>query len=82
MLGHASIETTMIYTRVSLAKLREVYERTHPARAARPVTPAIDDARDELIAQLDDEAQDDEAGRGVESPTTLLQPHHRTGCSP
>lgn len=66
MLGHASIETTTIYTRVSLAKLREVYERTHPARAARPVTPAIDDARDELIAQLDDEA-DDEAEGGVDS---------------
>jgi len=38
MLGHASLETTTVYTRVSLAKLREVYERTHPARATRPRT--------------------------------------------
>ncbi|MGH8041997.1 MAG: site-specific tyrosine recombinase XerC [Rudaea sp.] len=35
MLGHASIETTTIYTRVSMTKLRDVYERTHPARSMR-----------------------------------------------
>ena len=31
MLGHAKLETTMTYTRVSLAKLREVHAATHPA---------------------------------------------------
>jgi integrase/recombinase XerD len=31
MLGHRKLETTMIYTRVSLAKLREVHAATHPA---------------------------------------------------
>ncbi|MGH7185424.1 MAG: site-specific tyrosine recombinase XerC, partial [Pseudomonadota bacterium] len=31
MLGHAKIETTTIYTQVAIGKLKEVYERTHPA---------------------------------------------------
>jgi integrase/recombinase XerD len=31
MLGHQKLETTMIYTRVSLTKLREVHAATHPA---------------------------------------------------
>ncbi|MCB1599962.1 MAG: tyrosine-type recombinase/integrase [Xanthomonadales bacterium] len=32
MLGHAKLETTAIYTQVAIGKLKEVYERTHPAR--------------------------------------------------
>ena len=30
MLGHASVQTTQRYTRVDVARLREVYNRTHP----------------------------------------------------
>jgi integrase/recombinase XerD len=30
MLGHASLETTSIYTLVSIKKLKEVHELTHP----------------------------------------------------
>jgi integrase/recombinase XerD len=30
LLGHSSIETTQIYTRVAPVNLREVYEKTHP----------------------------------------------------
>jgi integrase/recombinase XerD len=58
MLGHANIETTTVYTRVSMAKLREVYERTHPAKAAR--TARNDDAEAMRAAVLD--ALDAEAG--------------------
>jgi integrase/recombinase XerD len=29
-LGHESLNTTQIYTQVTLTRLREVYERTHP----------------------------------------------------
>ena len=36
MLGHVSLATTQIYTHVTIAKLREVHERTHPARLYRP----------------------------------------------
>ena len=36
MLGHAKLETTTVYTRVSIAKLKEIHTATHPA--ARPPT--------------------------------------------
>ncbi len=32
LLGHADVGTTEIYTRVSIAKLREIHRATHPAR--------------------------------------------------
>lgn len=35
MLGHASIGSTQIYTRVSITKLQEVYNKTHPANQAQ-----------------------------------------------
>ncbi len=38
MLGHASIATTQIYTRVELSRLREVHARFHP-RAVAPTKP-------------------------------------------
>jgi integrase/recombinase XerD len=37
LLGHAKLDTTQIYTLVSLAKLKEVHNATHPARLRRPV---------------------------------------------
>lgn len=35
LLGHASIETTQIYTQVSIGKLKEVHTQTHPAARFR-----------------------------------------------
>jgi len=32
ILGHSKLSTTEIYTHISIAKLKEVHERTHPAR--------------------------------------------------
>ncbi|MEO0826897.1 MAG: site-specific tyrosine recombinase XerC [Cyanobacteria bacterium J06642_9] len=40
MLGHVSLETTQIYTQVSIKKLKQVHTLTHPARSER--TPVID----------------------------------------
>ncbi len=34
MLGHQELETTMTYTRVSMAKLCEVHAATHPVERA------------------------------------------------
>ncbi len=35
MLGHAKLETTQIYTHVSIRKLKEIHEATHPAKLER-----------------------------------------------
>jgi len=35
MLGHAKLETTQIYTQVSIRKLKEIHAATHPARLER-----------------------------------------------
>ena len=32
MLGHAKIDTTQIYTQVSIRKLKEIHTATHPAK--------------------------------------------------
>ena len=64
MLGHSKLSTTQIYTHVSIAKLRQIYEATHPAAiagrggAARPLTD--DDRR-----MLEELAEDDEPEHSV-----------------
>lgn len=35
LLGHAKLETTQVYTQVSIMKLKEVHRRTHPAKLTR-----------------------------------------------
>jgi integrase/recombinase XerD len=77
LLGHAKLDTTQIYTLVSLAKLKEVHNATHPARLKRaqdantappgaertPVgTEGAADARATFLAALQREAEHDGAG--------------------
>ena len=68
MLGHASIETTEIYTHVSIDKLVAVHRATHPSRLQRrrgdeaPVTgPSLDEAREALLATIGGDGEDGEA---------------------
>jgi integrase/recombinase XerD len=35
MLGHAKLDTTQIYTQVSIRKLKEIHSATHPATLER-----------------------------------------------
>lgn len=35
MLGHAKLETTQIYTRVAISKLKDIHSKTHPASCNR-----------------------------------------------
>jgi integrase/recombinase XerD len=37
MLGHASLESTEIYTKISVRRLQAVYEATHPAAKVSPL---------------------------------------------
>jgi integrase/recombinase XerD len=63
MLGHVSLNTTEMYTQVSIKKLKEVHTLTHPAQHGR--TRVVDSAdveptEDTLFALLADEAREDE----------------------
>jgi integrase/recombinase XerD len=69
MLGHANIETTQIYTHVSIDKLLAVHRATHPSRLQRrrgaqaPVSgPSLDEAREALLDAIEREGEDDEGG--------------------
>ena len=65
MLGHANLQTTEIYTHVSIDKLIVVHGATHPSRLTRhrddknPVTgTSLDDARDALLDALARDGED------------------------
>jgi len=75
LLGHAKLDTTTIYTQVSIRMLKDIHTATHPARLERTVslaTPAVSEAqaqdcgpeaaRDALLAALAEEARDEEGG--------------------
>jgi len=69
MLGHVSLETTQIYTQVSIRQLKAIHTATHPARLHRTATGAqeaahddahTEDAREDLLSMLASEAAEDE----------------------
>ena len=45
ILGHAKLDTTQIYTRVSLKKLLDTHSKTHPAEKPEPDSESTDDDR-------------------------------------
>ena len=65
MLGHSNLESTQVYTQVSIRNLKQIHTATHPAAALEKKTPAQnqpthDEAQQkaDLLAALD--AEDDE----------------------
>jgi integrase/recombinase XerD len=63
ILGHVKLETTQIYTHVSIRTLQQVHASTHPAamlgHSEKPSTKAADPAAEELFAALESEAEKD-----------------------
>jgi integrase/recombinase XerD len=65
LLGHTSLRSTMRYTRVSIARLHAVHERTHPAEIRRRQREALaaesrdNDAHDAHDAHDDDDDDDE-----------------------
>lgn len=62
ILGHVSLETTQIYTQVSIRKLKDIHTATHPAKMMRtaPVTENNGMGAAALLDALSAEAEDDE----------------------
>jgi integrase/recombinase XerD len=63
MLGHSELSTTQIYTQVSIGKLKEIHQATHPARLVR-TKPAeaiatLSGDQQTLLAALDAESEAD-----------------------
>jgi len=67
MLGHAKLETTQIYTQVSIRKLKEIHTATHPGARLRAAKDGIEPAAEEpadaereaLLSSLAAEAADE-----------------------
>jgi integrase/recombinase XerD len=80
MLGHSRLETTEVYTHVSIRTLKAVHSTTHPARMERTATSpdaaqiaatetSADEAtRDELLSMLDVEAVEEESALSSAPP--------------
>ena len=64
MLGHSELSTTQIYTQVSIGKLKEIHQATHPARLVRTkpaeVTTTFGDDQQALLDVLNAESEADE----------------------
>jgi integrase/recombinase XerD len=52
MLGHAKLETTSVYTYVSIRKLKEVHELTHPAARLGRRVPAVPPAAGSSVPEV------------------------------
>ena len=60
MLGHVSIGTMEIYTHMSIVKLKQIHEMTHPTLHQKQVEDGEPSAtEDELLATLEDEGNDE-----------------------
>jgi integrase/recombinase XerD len=60
--GHESLESTQLYTQVSIRKLQDIYLATHPAAKLRPRGAGEEHTgvdRADLLARLDVEGEED-----------------------
>ena len=57
MLGHAKLDTTQIYTRVSIRQLKQVHELTHPSARRGRRAAGEEVTAEDVLAELVDEAE-------------------------
>ena len=69
MLGHAKLDTTQLYTHLSIVKLKEIHSATHPARLQRRGGAqnaaggvSLDEARQTLLSAIADEGDEEREG--------------------
>jgi hypothetical protein len=80
ILGHASLESTEVYTRVSIRHLSAVHAGTHPAeRAPRSGTSSGQSKPADIITALEAEG-DEEEDDGNETEVELRLQHDDDGC--
>lgn len=64
MLGHSDLESTMVYTQVSIRKLKKIHTATHPGaaleRAPQAPNPEEERQRADLLRAFENEAAEDE----------------------
>ena len=61
MLGHVNIGTTEIYTHVSIVKLKQIHEMTHPTLHQKPRgDEELEATEEELLSTLNEEEMEDE----------------------
>ncbi|MBL8794854.1 MAG: site-specific tyrosine recombinase XerC [Planctomycetia bacterium] len=58
MLGHAKLDTTMVYTQVAIKKLKEIHTATHPARMQRQPRPEHRNGQAQQPTTADEEPAD------------------------
>jgi integrase/recombinase XerD len=75
LLGHADLSTTEVYTRVSIAQLKAVHDKTHPARmpgrgATQTHAMDLDPAqqREALLRAIEDDGDDDADSVAADAP--------------
>ncbi len=75
MLGHANLQTTEIYTHVSIDKLIAVHGATHPSRLQRHrgdknkiSGPSLDEAKESLLDAIERDGEDDADGVAADAP--------------